>query len=281
MSRVEVVVSSLHEYPIKSCGGLDYVNEGETLAVTERGFQSDRLRVVITPDGDFLSQRDFPQMALIKPRVEEDALIVATQGETSELVLPLHPEDDGVIRDLQVWGNKLEGVDDGDIAAQWFSDFLGTQARLVHMAQDFVREKKGGRFAYADSYPFLIASEESLQDLNKRIQANGGEIVPMDRFRPNIVVKGVEPYAEDTWGQVEINGVGLSVVKPCIRCPIPQVNQETGKKGKEPIKTLYSYRRVSRTEVIFAQKAVHTSQGEIGVGDEVVVKETKAPPKLV
>jgi len=281
MSNIEARVASLHEYPIKSCSGLDYVNEGETLPVTERGFSNDRLRVVVNPEGGFLSQRDFSSMALIKPRIEGDALIVAARDEASELVLPMSPVDNGLTRNLVIWGNELQGVDDGDIAAQWISDYLGTKARIVHMSGDFIREKKGGRFGYADSYPFLIASEESLQDLNERIQANGGESIPMDRFRPNIVVSGIKPYAEDQWGQVVINGVELRVVKPCIRCPIPQVNQETGVKGKEPIRTLYNYRRVSKKDVIFAQKAVHTSQGQISVGDKVIVTETKDPPLLL
>jgi hypothetical protein len=124
----------------------------------------------------------------------------------------------------------------------------------------------------------LIASEESLADLNQRIQASGGNPIYMDRFRPNIILRGGAAYEEDTWGTIQIGEVGIEVVKPCIRCPIPQVDQTSGIKGKEPIKTLLSYRKVSRTEVIFAQKAVPLNQGVVSVGDKVEVFSTKDAP---
>lgn len=276
MNRVEAEVSSLHYYPIKSCAVTDVESSVE---IGERGIRYDRHWMVVSPEGMFVTQREHPKMARINPVVEDNRLIVSASDELSLLEIPLDYKGDRL--DVEVWGNSLEAVDEGDIASQWFSDYLETNVRLVHMPSDFVREKKGARFQFADSYPLLIVSEESLEDLNKRIQANGGNSVPMDRFRPNIVVKGVKPYEEDTWERIRVGEVGVGVVKPCIRCPIPQVDQTSGIKGKEPIKTLYSYRRVSRKDVVFAQKAVPLNRGTIYNRDSVKVLSIKAPPEIL
>lgn len=276
MSRIEAEVSSLHYYPIKSCAVTDVE---KSIEVGEQGFKYDRHWIVTNPYGLFVTQRQFPKMALIKPEVNDGILTVSAPDELSILEIPLDYVGDR--KQVEVWGSKLDAIDDGDIASQWFSDYLGAEVRLAHMPSDFVREKKGARFQYADSYPLLIASEESLEDLNQRIQANGGNPVPMDRFRPNIVVKGVEPYVEDTWGQIQVSEVSIEMVKPCIRCPIPQIDQNSGVKGKEPVKTLLGYRRVSRTEVIFAQKGVPLNQGVISEGDVVEVTSTKEAPQTL
>ena len=276
MNRVEAKVSSLHYYPIKSCAVTDVESSVE---ISERGIRYDRHWMVVSPEGMFITQREKPKMARINPVVEDNRLIVSAPDELSILEIPLDYKGDRLA--VEVWGKPLEAVDEGDIASQWFSDYLETRVRLVHMPSDFVREKKGARFQFADSYPLLIASEESLEDLNRRIEANGGNSVQMDRFRPNIVVKGVRPYEEDTWGQIRVGEVDVEVVKPCIRCPIPQVDQSIGVKGKEPIKTLYSYRRVSKKDVVFAQKAVPLSRGTIYRGDTVEVLSTKAPPEVL
>lgn len=277
MSKIEARVASLHFYPIKSCGGTE-LRQGE---ITEKGFMYDRHWMVVEPDGLFLTQREIPKMALIKPMVEDDHLILGGEGEPSLYNVPVN--HDGPRREVEVWGNRCEAVDEGDVAAQWLSDYLGIQCRLVHMSNDFVRENKPGygRLQFADSFPFLIASKESLQELNKRIEENGGTPVPMNRFRPNIVVQGCPPYAEDSWARIQINDIRFDVVKPCIRCPIPQTDQETAEVGKEPTKTLLEFRRISREDVIFAQKAVNIETGVIEIGNEVTVLEGKQPPRLI
>jgi uncharacterized protein len=270
------IVESLHFYPIKSCQGA----EMQIGRVTEKGFAYDRHWMVVDQGGLFVTQRNFSKMALIKPALAEDKLVISASGESSILEIPL--DYNGARREVEVWGTKCEAVDNGEIASQWFSDLLGASVNLVYMPHDSIREKKPGygKLQFADSYPFLIASVDSLKDLNERIQANGGQPVPMDRFRPNIVVDGGEPYAEDTWKQIQIGEVDFDVVKPCVRCPIPQIDQSTAIKGKEPTKTLLSYRRVARTEVIFAQKAVHKNTGIVKVGDQIQVNERKDKPIL-
>mgnify|MGYP001593457148 CR=1 FL=1 len=277
MRRIEAEVSGLHFYPIKSCSG----TELETVEVAERGFRYDRHWMVINTDGVFLTQREVAKMALIRPSLSDDRLIISACGEPS--ILELSFDNKGPRREVIIWGNKCEATDDGEIPAQWFSDFLDLDCKLVHMPSDFVREKRPGygRLEFADSYPLLIVSEESLQNLNKRIQTNGGNSVPMNRFRPNIVVKGGDPYAEDSWKQVRINEVRFDTVKPCIRCPFPQIDQESAKKGKEPIKTLLGYRRVTPKEVVFAQKAVNLDIGFVEKGNQVEILERKDPPKFL
>ncbi len=276
MGRVETEVSGLHYYPIKSCA---ITNVETSIEIGERGISYDRHWMVVRSDGMFITQREYPKMARINPVVEDNRLIVSAVDELSVLELPLDSRGDRLA--VEVWGNMLEAVDEGDIASQWFSDYLGARVRLVHMPSDFVREKTGARFQFADSYPLLIVSEESLADLNQRIQASGGNPVSMSRFRPNIVVRGVRPYEEDTWREIRLGEVGVEVVKPCIRCPIPQVDQTSGIKGKEPTKTLLTYRRISRTEVIFAQKASPLNQGKVGIGDRVEVVTTKDAPQTL
>jgi len=142
----EIKVAELSYYPIKSCAGTTKNIEGESIKVAEKGFEFDRRWLIVNPSGKFLTQREFPQMALIVPRVEDNNLIVAAKGERSLLEIPLQNEGNRV--QVEVWGNVLDAIDEGETAAQWFSDYLGIQARFVHMADDFERRKGQGRFQY-------------------------------------------------------------------------------------------------------------------------------------
>ena len=149
-------------------------------------------------------------------------------------------------------------------------EFLGLEARLVYMPDiaDRVAERDGyvSQVSFADSYPLLLISEASLEDLNSRLD----EPLPMNRFRPNLVVRGCAPYAEDTWKEIEVNGVRIHVVKPCSRCATTTVNQSTGEKGKEPLRTLATYRQHDG-KVFFGQNLIHETTGTLKVGDEVKV----------
>ncbi len=276
MSSIEAKVSGIYFYPVKSCAG----TETGGAYIEEKGLPHDRHWMVVNPNGKFLTQRELPKMALIKPRLEYDRLVISGIEEPSVLEIPIVTT--GERRKVEIWGNYCEAMDDGALASEWLSQYLGVECYLVHMANDFVREKKKsyGRFEFADSYPFLIVSEESLEDLNEKIAANGGQEISMDRFRPNIVVNGCAAFAEDSWAKVTIGEVDFDVVRPCIRCPIPTIDQKNSQRGKEPLKTLASYRKVAlggkKSGVIFAQKAVHLNSGLIAVGDEVNVLKTKS-----
>jgi uncharacterized protein YcbX len=260
-------LTALNIYPIKAARAIAL---GES-AVDDFGLRYDRRWMVVDEAGVFLSQRSHPRLALVVPSIGDGTLQVDAPGMPT-LQTPLHPQDT-VATSVTVWDDTCPATWVGDRAAEWFSDFLGTPCNLVHMADRVVRPADsafappGVRVSFADGFPFLMISEESLADLNRRL----AEPVPMNRFRPNLVVGGGEPYAEDGWKRIEIGGVRLQVVKPCARCLVTTTDQATGERGKEPLRTLATYRKVNG-EVMFGQNVVHESTGRLGVGDPVVVR---------
>jgi uncharacterized protein YcbX len=186
---------------------------------------------------------------------------------------PLHPKDT-VATSVTVWDDTCPATWVGDRAARWFSEFLSHSCNLVHMADQVVRPADlafapaGVRVSFADASPFLVISEESLADLNGRLT----DPLPMNRFRPNLVVAGAgEPFAEDAWRSAEIGGVRLRIVKPCDRCVVTTTDQATAERGKEPLRTLSTYRKVGG-QVMFGQNAVHENTGRLRVNDPVVIK---------
>lgn len=164
-------------------------------------------------------------------------------------------------------------MDQGDEAAAWFSDWLGASVRLVHFADGYMR-KLDPRYAvnaddhtgFADGYPILIISAESLRELNSRLERP----LPMNRFRPNLVVKGCRPFEEDVWKQIRIGGVELAIVKPCPRCVVTTIDQETLAEGKEPLRTLHKFRQQAGG-AMFGQNTIPLNEGRIRAGDEAVI----------
>jgi uncharacterized protein YcbX len=221
-------------------------------------------------DGRFLSQRGHPQLALVRVRLAEDRLVL-TAPHLAELHVRLTIKP-GLRCRVSVWKDECEALDEGVAAAQWFTDHLGTGARLVRLADDDARPlgtsaaQPGDRVSFADAYPFLLLSLASLQQLNNRLNLP----VPMDRFRPNIVVDGCKPHDEDSWGSVRIGDVDFAVVKPCSRCVVTTTNQQTGERGREPLQTLASY-RLQDGEVLFGQNLIHRGVGTVRVGDRLLI----------
>lgn len=261
------ILSAIHLYPIKSCGGSS-LQEGEADA---RGLKYDRHWLVVTPEGAFLTQRDEPRLALIQPQLEADTLTIRAAG-MSPLHIPLGLG--GERMEVSIWRDRCSAYHQGSEAAQWFSDFLKTETCLVRMADDQVRRvnpkyarREDDQVGFADAYPFLLISEGSLNDLNSRMSSP----LPMNRFRPNLVVSGVTPYAEDEWTQVQIGEMIFDLVKPCVRCVITTTDQVTAKRGKEPLRTLATYRDLPEKGVIFGQNLIHAAPGKIKVGDPVKV----------
>jgi uncharacterized protein YcbX len=256
-------LTALNIYPIKSAAG---IAAGEW-DVDDFGLRYDRRWMVVDSTGMFLTQRDYPRMALISPSVSGTTLSI-NAPHMSTLELPLNPGK-AVSTRVTVWRDSFSATWVGQKAAEWFTDFLGLACSLVHMSEDVVRPTNpdfapGGRVSFADGYPFLLISEESLHELNSRLS----EAVPMNRFRPNLVVAGAAPYAEDDWTRIKVGNVPLRVVKPCFRCVITTTDQLTTRRTKEPLRTLATYRRVGG-EVMFGQNAVHEGVGRLGVGDSV------------
>ena len=171
-----------------------------------------------------------------------------------------------------IWTDECEAASAGPAAGEWFSELLGAPCRLVRLPLSTVRQvdlryaEPGDRVGFADGFPFLLLSQGSLDELNRRLDVP----VPMNRFRPNIVVEGCEPHAEDGWSQVTMGGVGFRIVKPCARCVITTTDQRSGERGREPLRTLATY-RVFDGKVLFGQNLIHDGPGVVRVGQECVV----------
>jgi uncharacterized protein YcbX len=223
---------------------------------------------VVDGSGTFITQRNHPRMALVEVKLRDGVLQIDAPGMTT-LETPLHPTPT-VVTQVVVWNFSGPSTWLGEDAALWFTEFLGTTCSLVHMGDDVVRPANplfappATRVSFADGYPILLISEESLADLNNRLS----QPLSMNRFRPNLVVAGAEAYAEDEWGKIEIGGMPLRVVKPCLRCAITTTDQLTAERGQEPLRTLATYRKVNG-EVMFGQNVVHESTGRLGIGDTV------------
>lgn len=271
----ETTISALYTYPVKSCGGVRH----DTAELGPRGLLLDRQWMVIDTANRFVTQREYPAMSLVQTSLSDDTLTLTAPG-MSALAVPI-AEQDGPQREVVVWKDTVRAIDAGDDAAGWFSEVLHTEVRLVRMPDDYQRltstkyTNEPGTLSFADGYPLLFISEGSLVDLNQRLTERGKAPMLMNRFRPNIVFAGCDPYAEDTWQQITIAGIRFDVVKPCARCAITTVDQALGSipDVKEPLATLAAYRKGANGGVMFGQNALHRSCGTLKIGDTVTIEE--------
>ncbi len=269
-------VTALNVYPVKSCAGTPL----QTAELGRRGILHDREFMVVDPDRRFLTQREHPRLALIRPTRSDATLTLHAPGMSP---LVLEPADGDRLL-ASIWRDCVMAADQGDRAAEWLSEYLGARCRLVRQPDDVVRSvdpafatTAADEVGFADGYPVLLISEESLIDLNSRLE----EPLPMNRFRPNIVVSGTtQPYAEDTWAEIRIGALGFSVVKASARCVTTTTDQSTAERGREPLATLATYRNVARG-VLFGQNLIHSSPGRIAVGDTLEVIRTATPPQFL
>lgn len=270
------VLSQIHVYPVKSLAGFQ-VN---VWPVDQRGLQYDRKWMLVDTDRQFLSQRRLPKMALIKTRIESDALILSASGQ-ADLRLPLL-EVAGEAIEVTVWDDRCLGIGCGSAADEWLSRFLDRDCRLVRQADVDVRKVDPDyafdtdQTGFSDGFPFLLVSENSLNALNMAMQLP----LDMNRFRPNLVVAECDSYAEDTWRRISINDIVFRLPKPCSRCAIPTIDPETARPGKEPLTTLNRLRKWNN-KVYFGQNALHDRTGLLSIGQPVVIHETgSAQPPL-
>lgn len=268
MSDVAITVSGLYVYPIKSCAGVAL----EESLLVETGLEFDRAWMVVDANGRFVTQRELPRMALIRPELRHTEMVLRAPG-----MLALHIAYDTVEQptSVQVWKDLVKAYDMGDLAAQWFSDFLGAQLRLVRFDPEQKRlsnlEWTGGIEAenqFSDGYPVLVLSEASLAGLNEKLQAAGATAVGMARFRPNVVLgdlsgdNGLAPHDEDRLELLEIatdqGVVQLKPVKPCPRCPIPNIDPATASSSPKVGDMLQTYRQEPRLKgaVSFGMNAI-------------------------
>lgn len=263
------VLSGIVVYPVKSMGGIPL----DVAELDEFGLRHDRRWMVVDAAGRFQTQRWRPRMALVHTRLEPDGVRLSAPGMPELLVPPGGGESAGV----GVWNDICSASSCGPDADVWLSSFLGDACRLVFMPETTRRPTRSrrresiGRVSFADAYPFLLLSEGSLADLNGRLPSP----VPMNRFRPNLIVNGVEPYGEDRWQELRIGTVDFVVTKPCVRCVLTTVDQSTGVAGKEPLRTLATYRK-RKDGVEFGVNLAHLSLGTLRVGDRVVGRVSTA-----
>lgn len=262
-----MIVQDIFIYPIKSLGGIRL----EEAVVEERGFQYDRRWMLIDERGMFVTQRVHPKLALLGVNLVEKGLIVFLKKDRTQHIevpfgLASGPEVEVTIWDDRVLAKQVDRAFD-----TWFSDFLGFEVRLVVLPESTHR-KVDPRYAvnsesvsFADGMPYLLIGQASLDELNSRLESP----VPMNRFRPNLVFSGGVPFMEDTLRKIKIGDLDFQIVKPCARCVLTTVDQETGEKGKEPLKTLSSYRTLNG-KVYFGQNMVVLQSGKIKIGDPIV-----------
>ncbi|MGW7488542.1 MOSC domain-containing protein [Streptomyces sp. NPDC054786] len=269
-------VTALTSYPVKGCAGTP-ATEAE---LTPAGLPHDRSFLVVGPGGVFRSQRKDPRLAVIRPEVGADGAQLTLNAPGMEtLRLDVDLGDGSSPRaEVEMFGALYRAVDQGDRAADWLSRALGAASRLVRVPPEHDRVTDGltpGTSGFADSSPVHVISLAAFDDLNRRIAAAGRPPVPMDRFRPNIVVDGWDaPQTEDRARRVTVGGGELGFAKLAIRCAVTLVDQRTGAKaGPEPLRTLASYRRVPEGGVAFGSKFSVLHTGKLAVGDAFEVTE--------
>ncbi len=260
-------VTEINIFPVKSLGGISVAASH----CTARGLQYDRRFMVIDDHHQFLTQRDHPLMATIKTAIDGDLLILSSPFDDCVSV-PLAPRPLPT-RTVTVWSSHVHAHTVSADADHWLRDYLGNDARLVYMPDTAERRvspdyaKNGEIVSFADGYPLLIASEESLADLNAKIVAGGGAAVPMNRFRANVVVRGCDAFAEETWGHFQIGEASFRGVKPCTRCQVTTTDQASGEvRGPEPLRTLATYRD-SPKGVRFGMNLLPVKLGMVRAGD--------------
>lgn len=265
----EISLTGLHIYPIKSAAGISLT----AAEVSDRGLQHDRRWMVVDPKGKFMTQRKYPSMALIQVGLTRQ-LELSAPG-MADLGLPLEPGTDTTALEVEVWGDRCHALSMGVAAQAWFSKFLETPCQLVYMPDHSQRPTAHGQLgqdqlvSFADAYPFLLISEASLADLNGRLT----QPVPMDRFRPNLVVNGCDAFAEDDWKQIQIGEIVFDLPKRCDRCSVPGVDQSTGIQQKEPLLTLAKF-RLEQGKIWFGQNLIHHSSGQLHLNSPIKILDS-------
>jgi uncharacterized protein YcbX len=265
-----ILLSELNIYPVKSLTGIS-LNEAE---VTDRGLKFDRRWMIVDNEEKFLTQRTHPKMALLKTKISHNKLILSHKTEDiAPLVIPIKSKlSETAI--VNIWDDLVTAYLVGKYSDEWLSNILNYKCRLVFMPDDTQRfvdrtyASQNEIVSFADAYPFLIIGQSSLNDLNSRLP----EELPMNRFRPNFVFSGGEPYEEDSWKKFKIGEIIFEAIKPCSRCTTITVDQDSAEKKDEPMRTLAAYRTVNN-KVMFGMNLIHEGTGILHVGDEIEILE--------
>jgi uncharacterized protein len=258
-------VSALTIFPVKACGGIDV----SRARVVERGLELDRRYMIVDEAGEFVTQRDRRELSLVRATFADGGFELSAPGQLP-LFLPRAHQAGPRVR-AKVWDHDGLGVPH-DEGSAWFAAYLKGAYRLVYMPDDHERPvnperaRLGDMVSFADGYPLLVISEASLAELNRRLAAP----ITMRRFRPNIVLSGCQPFAEDSFARVRIGSLWFRGPKRCDRCVVTTIDPETGEAGQEPLRALATFRK-EHGKVWFGMNLIHDDQGELAVGDEVAV----------
>ncbi|MDH5711888.1 MAG: MOSC domain-containing protein [Gammaproteobacteria bacterium] len=260
----QLTISQLAIYPVKSMRQVQL----QKSSLQFGGLRHDRRWMVVDKDGVMVTQRKVAQLCLIQPQLlapEIDCSLKLTAPGMQDIVVFV--PGDSVRCRAKVWDDVCSAHDAGDDIANWLSEFLKMECRLVYFPDNEIRivdqnyAQPNDQTAFSDGFPILLTTQASLDDLNSRMD----EAIPMARFRPNIVVSGCEPFAEDEWQQLKVGDITLRIVKPCSRCVIPSIDIDTAEKTAEPTKTLISYRKRDN-KMFFGQNVIADGEGELEVG---------------
>lgn len=258
-------LQDIYIYPIKSLGGIRL----EQAALREKGFEYDRRWMLVDANGRFLSQREHPRMALLQSELQDKGVrVYHKQDPSNNILVPFEPSGDKHM--VTIWEDRVEAQIVDQAISDWFTEIIGQVCDLVFMPSSTRRQLKpkysvnGEAVSFADGMPYLLISQASLNDLNSRLD----DPVPMDRFRPNIVVGGGSPFQEDDWDVIEIGEARFKVTKPCARCVVTTIDQTSGQKSREPLSTLASYRKVG-DKVMFGQNMILLEGHHVRVNDPV------------
>jgi uncharacterized protein len=263
-------LAGLHVYPVKGLKGIDL----QASRCTARGLEHDRRFMVVDAANEFLTQREHPRMATVWTDIAGDTLLLSAP-DAGEVAVPLVPTGPATLN-VRVWRSECAAAPVSRQADAWLSEQLGLPCRLVYMPETTRRVSNpdyGGNdhlVGFADGYAYLVVGTASLTDLNARLASRRQPPLPMNRFRPNMVVAGAAAYAEDGWKDIRIGGAVLRAAKPCGRCQVTTTDQTTGEvTGPEPLATLSTYRDSSEFGVMFGMNYVTLEPGVVRVGDAV------------
>jgi len=265
-----MILSEIWIYPVKSLAGIRLTEA----KVQEKGLEYDRRWMITDAFGRFITQREFPQMAMLRVAVLENALEISNRTKPGTSIrVPFEPITRNPVS-VTVWDDTVNALTVSEEVDKWLSIQLDLEVQLVIMPESTERKadpryaKNNENVSFADGFPFLLISQASLDDLNARME----EPIVMQRFRPNFVVTGTKPFAEDEWKSIRIGSLLFDIVKPCARCVLTTIDPETALKGKEPLKTLATYRRVNN-KILFGQNVVAKQHGLVRQGDEILLTE--------
>ena len=258
-------LSEINIYPIKSLAGISL----QTSEVEDRGLKYDRRWVLVDETNKFFTQRNFPEMALIKITIHNDGLHLQHKRKNIESLKVPFEFDHSKREHVTIWKDIIVGEFYNQTIDNWFSDILGIKCHIVKMPESTKRivdetYAKNKVVSFADAFPFLIIGQASLEDLNSRLT----EPLPMNRFRPNFVFTGGKPFEEDKWKKFKIGNIKFEAVKPCARCVITTTDQETAERAEEPLYTLSKYRKVDNN-VMFGMNLIADSTGYVNLNDRI------------